>query len=153
MSTAFADMIKNLCPIIQILHLITLYNMFIGTFDVQAVSITQIEGTLSLQIGCTFVENTMAIGCQLTVCRREDSTCTNSQLLTPIRSITTLPNLPLGTYAITKVVEIEQNSSQIIVSNVMLGRLETTLLLPSITTTSTGTGTQTTTSKWIVELW
>ena len=122
MSSAFADCLPvlNLC-----------YN--VGTYDVQSVSISQIAGTMSLRVGCTFVMNALAEGCQLTVCRRGSDACINPQV-SPDTPHMNLTDLQPGNYIISQVVEVEENFSLIVISDVlMFGELEATLL-PFITT-------------------
>ncbi len=95
----------------------------------QSVSIFQIGMTASLQVGCTFVKDTLAMGCELTVCKTGDEMCTDFRL-SPANPATILSNIEPGTYTITQVAEIEQDLRKVVIrSDVPLGTLEATLSL------------------------
>lgn len=115
-----------------------------GTYDVQAVTISQQDQ--GLQINCSYAENSLAQGCQVTVCLRsieeevDFSTCWNftSQRTSAAGS---LPITEMGTYVITNVADIEDDGSISIIEDITIfGMLEASpsisSSLPSTTITS-----------------
>ena len=103
---------------------------------------------MSIEVGCTFATNTLAMGCQLTVCRRGDANTCMTPQMSPASPRMVLPNLQRGTYTIAQVVEIEQDLSEVIISEVaMLGTLEA-ILTP---TTTTNEGATVSASKLILD--
>ena len=90
-----------------------------------------------LRIGCTFLEGSRALGCQLTLCSTEEgaglvATCRNYTLQRG--SPTTLLNMGAGRYVITAVAEMEEEGQLTQLKNIssILGLLEAFVTLRGI---------------------
>ena len=85
-----------------------------GTYDVQAVTLTpQTSG--GLEVSCTFMDGSVASGCEITLCRMgqaDDTVCMNITLQRD--SPSTLVEIS-GNYSITQVVEVESDGQRVTV--------------------------------------
>lgn len=79
--------------------------MHAGTYDVQAVMLSSPQ-IGKLDISCTFIETSLAIGCEVTICQESDNfdRCRNAIIS---RNSSIVLDVEIGTYTITNVSVIE----------------------------------------------
>lgn len=109
--------------------------MHAGTYDVQAVMLSSPQ-IGKLDISCTFIETSLAIGCEVTICQEGDNfnRCQNA---TVSRNSSTVLNVEMGTYTITNVSVMEVDGNISPISNISrLGNvLEVSIRLDAAVTT------------------
>jgi hypothetical protein len=110
-----------------------------GTHDVQTVTVSQDDEGIRVQ--CSFVENSLARGCQIVLCLEqiegEVGTCSN---LTLLRSSpeSTIPVSEMGNYVVTSVADIEGNGRIEVIGNLLVfGSLEVSVTSTAATTIGT----------------
>lgn len=109
----------------------------IGTYDVQAVTISQQDQ--SLRISCSYAENSLAQGCKVTVCLRAEGevgfrTCSSHTFQRGSSAeADVVPTNETGTYVITDVADIEEDGSISVIGNItVFGVLEAPPLPPEV---------------------
>ena len=94
------------------------HDMCAGTYDIQAVSLTE-EGPGSLKLTCNFLGNSTAQGCRLTLCKLDDEVslpCMNVSLSRD-SPIVVLEDLVGGVYMITLVADLEEDGNLSVLSD------------------------------------
>ena len=83
-----------------------------GTYDVQAVMLSSPQ-IGKLDISCTFIEASLAVGCEVTIC--QEDRCQNAIIA---RNSSTVLNVEIGTYTITSVSVMEEDGITSPISNI-----------------------------------